>query len=294
MQTHHTISETRQTIQQVLAQGKTVGLVPTMGFLHEGHMSLVDRARRDNDFVVVSVFVNPLQFGPNEDFEAYPRDLDRDAQLLITHGCDLLFAPSPAEMYPRPSETTVELPNLAKTLCGVSRPGHFRGVATVVSKLLHIVTPTRVYFGQKDGQQVAIIKRMVADLNLPVEVVTCPIIREPDGLAKSSRNIYLTNADRDHALALYHTLTAARTAIETGTRDGRTIAALMQRQLEESPGVRLDYAEVVDLDTLQPIEGEITGDIMLAIAAYVGAKARLIDNFQLHVAGDSVSDLNRA
>lgn len=303
MQTLHTIAETRQVIEQIRVQGKSVGLLPTMGFLHEGHLALVKRARQDNDFVVVSIFVNPLQFGPNEDFEAYPRDLDRDASLLTTAGCDLLFAPGPAEMYPRPCVTNVELPDLAQTLCGASRPGHFDGVATVVSKLLHITTPHRVYFGQKDGQQVAIVKRMVSDLNIPVEVVTCPTVREPDGLAKSSRNIYLTVNDREHALALYHTLTCARAAIEESLRrtdggvagtnaiTGRDIATLMRRQLEVAPGVRLDYAEIVQLDTLQPIYGAIHGDIMLAVAAYVGTKARLIDNFQLRVVDGVGTDL---
>lgn len=290
MQTLTTIAAIRQLIQQAQGLGKTVGLVPTMGFLHEGHLALVDRARQENDFVVVSIFVNPLQFGPNEDFEAYPRDLERDAALLASHGCDALFAPSPTEMYPRPAETLVELPGLAQSLCGASRPSHFRGVATVVSKLLHIVTPTRVYFGQKDGQQVAIVKRMVEDLNMSVEVVTCKTIREPDGLAKSSRNIYLTDDNRQQALALYNTLSAAQSALAQGTRDGRTIATLMQQHLAAAPGVRCDYAEIVQLDTLQPIEGPIAGDIMLAVAAYVG-KARLIDNFQLHVTADGVTDL---
>ncbi len=321
MQTIHTIAQTRQIIDEARAQGKTVGLVPTMGFLHEGHLTLVKRARQENDFVVVSIFVNPLQFGPNEDFEAYPRDLNRDATLLTTTGCDLLFAPSPEEMYPRPSATIVELPTLAQTLCGASRPGHFKGVATVVSKLFHITTPTRAYFGQKDGQQVAIIKRMVSDLNIPVEVVTCPTVREPDGLAKSSRNVYLSDDDRQNALALYHTLCAARDALEAsvsrgggsgavshdggagnggsggaGVREanaitGRDIAVLMRSRLESARGVRLDYAEIVQLDTLQPIEGAIHGDIMLAVAAYVGEKARLIDNFQLRVADGKVTDL---
>lgn len=297
MQTIHTIAETRQIIDEMRSQGKSVGLIPTMGFLHEGHLTLVNRARQENDFVVVSIFVNPLQFGPNEDFEAYPRDLARDANLLASTGCDLLFAPSPTEMYPQPALTNVELPSLAQSLCGASRPGHFKGVATVVSKLFHITSPTRAYFGQKDGQQVAIIKRMVFDLNMPVQIVTCATVREPDGLAKSSRNIYLSGDDRQHALALSQTLSAARAAIESaieaapGAVTGREIAGLMRDRLTSAPGIRLDYAEIVALDTLQPIEGAISGDIMLAVAAYVGDKARLIDNFQLRVEDGMVRDL---
>lgn len=271
-----TIRDVREYVAQAKAAGRSVGLVPTMGFLHEGHIALVDTARSQNDIVIASIFVNPLQFGPNEDLESYPRDLQRDRQLLESHGCDLVFAPSVDEMYPRPALTSVVLRELSQPLCGQTRPTHFQGVATVVSKLFNIVQPTRAYFGQKDAQQAVIIKRMVEDLNVPVEVITVPIVREADGLAKSSRNIYLTEAERPHATVLHRTLQFAEQAILQGERDGTTLAAAMREKIQSEPMVKLDYAEIVDADSLAP-QNHLSGRILIAVAAYVG-KARLIDN----------------
>ncbi|CAM3922532.1 pantoate--beta-alanine ligase [Alicyclobacillus pomorum] len=288
IQIHH-IHELRKHLNEERRAGKRIGLVPTMGYLHEGHMALVDAARKDNDVVVASVFVNPLQFGPNEDFANYPRDLQHDAELLAAHGCDILFAPSVEEMYPKPMVTQVEVPALSTQLCGKTRPGHFRGVATVVSKLFHIVQPDRAYFGQKDGQQVAVIRRMVEDLNFPIQIVAVPIVREADGLAKSSRNVYLTQEERPHATVLYRALQHGKSLLEKGERSPSVVASAMAEVVSAEPGVRLDYAEAVSLDTLEAPE-RLSGPTMLAIAAYVG-KARLIDNFQLDVRSDGVRTL---
>jgi pantoate--beta-alanine ligase len=252
-----------------------------MGYLHEGHLALVEAARRAGDFVVASIFVNPLQFGPSEDFERYPRDLEHDLHLLAEHKCDLVFTPDASEMYPRPIETKVVQPALSQRLCGRSRPTHFEGVTTVVAKLFHIVQPDRAYFGQKDGQQVVLIRRMVEDLNFPVEIVTVPTVREPDGLAKSSRNVYLTDEERPHATVLYRALQWAKQEIEAGERSAQRIAEGMRSRISAEPLVRLDYAEVVSADTLEPLE-TLRGRVMLAVAAYVG-KARLIDNELLEV-----------
>jgi pantoate--beta-alanine ligase len=281
MQTAKTIKAVRAYVAEAKRNGKSVGYVATMGFLHEGHMSLVDTARSENDIVIVSVFVNPLQFGPNEDFDAYPRDLFHDTALLESHNCDMLFAPSVEEMYPSESLTYVQVNNLGEGLCGKTRPTHFRGVTTVVSKLLNIVQPSRAYFGQKDGQQLAIIRRMVNDLNMPVEIVGVPIVREEDGLARSSRNIYLSPEVRPHATILYRTLEWVKREIETGERNANKLLQEMRTRLSREPFVTLDYAEIVDLNTLQPIS-VLDGDFMAAIAAYVG-KARLIDNIQIHL-----------
>lgn len=281
MQTAKTIEAVRTYVAEAKRNGKSVGYVPTMGFLHEGHMSLVDTARSENDIVIVSVFVNPLQFGPNEDFDAYPRDLIHDAALLESHDCDMLFAPSAEEMYPSESLTYVQVSRLGEGLCGKTRPTHFRGVTTVVSKLLNIVQPNRAYFGEKDGQQLAIIRRMVNDLNMPVEIVGVPIVREEDGLARSSRNIYLTPEVRPHATILHRTLDWVKREIETGERNANKLLQEMRTRLSREPFVTLDYAEIVDLNTLQPIS-VLNGDFMVAIAAYVG-KARLIDNIQIHL-----------
>ncbi|QQE78632.1 pantoate--beta-alanine ligase [Alicyclobacillus sp. SO9] len=283
------IAGVREFVRSARRDGKMIALVPTMGYLHEGHAALVDAARRDNDIVIASLFVNPLQFGPNEDYDAYPRDEVRDKKLLTEHGCNLLFAPSVKEMYPEPMATTVELPELARVLCGKSRPTHFAGVTTVVSKLFHIVQPDNAYFGQKDGQQAAIIRKMVRDLNIPVSVISVPTVREADGLAKSSRNAYLTDEQRMHAPVLYRALTAARQLLEQGERDTRRLKDTMQHIIAKEPEVNLDYAEVVRLSNLQSI-GHAEGEIMLAVAAYVG-KARLIDNFQLNVGSNDVTNL---
>lgn len=277
-----TIAEVRQLVREARREGQAVALVPTMGYLHEGHLALVERAKQEADFVVVSIFVNPLQFGPREDFSSYPRDLDRDLGLLRRQGlADAVFAPSVEEMYPQPIRTEVSLPALSDRLCGRSRPGHFTGVATVVSKLFHIVQPDVACFGQKDGQQLAIVQRMAADLNFPVRIVGVPTVREPDGLAKSSRNVYLTPEEREHAVILYRTLSWAKDAILAGERRADVIRQGMRDRIAADPVARLDYAEIVSMPDLEPIE-RIEGDIMLAVAAYFG-KARLIDNFQFHV-----------
>jgi pantoate--beta-alanine ligase len=282
-----TIAEVREALAPARRAGQRIGFVPTMGYLHEGHLALVEAARRDNDLVVVSIFVNPLQFGPKEDFDRYPRDIERDLRMLQAAGCDLVFTPSVEEMYPRPMVTRVVQPELSQRLCGRSRPGHFDGVTTVVSKLLHIVGPDRAYFGQKDGQQVVLVRRMVEDLNFPVEIITVPTVREPDGLAKSSRNVYLTPEERQHATVLYRALQAARRQIEEGERSAARVAEIMRATIEAEPLVRLDYAEVVSADTLEPMT-ELSGRVMLAVAAYVG-KARLIDNEQLVISDGSAS-----
>jgi pantoate--beta-alanine ligase len=258
--------------------GKSVGFVPTMGYLHEGHLSLVRRAKRENQVVVVSVFVNPTQFGPNEDLDRYPRDLERDARLLEAEGVDYLFTPTAEEMYPEGYSTWVEVENLTEGLCGAKRPGHFRGVATVVTKLFNLVKPTRAYFGEKDFQQLQVIKRLVSDLNLDVEVVGCPIVREPDGLAMSSRNAYLSPEERESAVALYRALQLAKRLFEGGERDAETVKRKVREFLESYPLVKgVDYVEVVSADTLKPVKTIKEGDL-IALAVFVG-NARLIDNF---------------
>ncbi|RIV26680.1 pantoate--beta-alanine ligase [Alicyclobacillaceae bacterium I2511] len=279
MQTITSIRLLRNALSPLRNAGRSIGLVPTMGYLHEGHARLVSTAREQNDVVVVSIFVNPLQFGPNEDFAQYPRDLHHDEQMLTALGCDFIFAPSVNEMYPEPAVTVVDLPEMGQVLCGRTRPIHFRGVATVVSKLLHIVQPDKAYFGQKDGQQLAIILRMVQDLNLPLAIVGVPTVRESDGLAKSSRNIFLSVQDRPHATVLYRALQVARDDIEAGQRFAAEVMAHMAALISAEPTVRLDYAEAVDARTLQPLS-VLSGTVMLAVAAYVG-KTRLIDNIVL-------------
>ncbi|MCL6454080.1 MAG: pantoate--beta-alanine ligase [Alicyclobacillus sp.] len=286
MQVVNTIAEVRAAVRAARSRGQRIGFVPTMGYLHEGHLSLVAAARAETDLVVVSLFVNPLQFGPNEDLARYPRDLERDQRLLEAGNCDLLFAPSVDEMYPRPMETEVNLPNLAAVLCGRSRPTHFRGVATVVCKLFQIVQPDVAFFGQKDAQQVAVVRRMVEDLSIPVEIRAVPTVREPDGLAKSSRNVYLTPAERADAPVLYRALQAGVQRIEAGERRPEAVREAMVQTVAERPSVRLDYAEVVDGTSLRPL-AVVDGYVLLAIAAYLG-RARLIDNVQLHVSADEV------
>jgi len=285
----HTIQELRERIDHVRRRGQSVGLIPTMGYLHDGHMALVDAARRECDCVVTSIFVNPLQFGPNEDFASYPRDLERDASVLAAHGCDLLFAPSVSEMYPEPLQTAVMLPDMSQVLCGRTRPTHFRGVTTVVTKLFNIVQPDKAFFGQKDGQQVILIRRMVQDLNLPVSVMTVPTVREQDGLAKSSRNIYLTAAERPHANVLYRALSHAHHLLVQGERQADRLVSEMHSVIDRDGAAKLDYAEIVNLSNLAPVT-LVEGQVMLAIAAYIG-KARLIDNFQLEVTPTRVINL---
>jgi pantoate--beta-alanine ligase len=260
-------------------QSGGVGLVPTMGYLHAGHLSLAARARDENPSMAASLFVNPMQFGPNEDLARYPRDLARDRDLLERAGCDLLFVPEVDEMYPPGFETAVDVGSVAQTLEGERRPGHFRGVATVVLKLFNILQPRRAYFGQKDAQQIAVLRRMVDDLNLPVDLVACPTVREPDGLALSSRNAYLTAAERLAAPVLFRALSAARDRWLAGERDAETLRAVMRAVLDAEPLVRTDYVSVSDGATLRELL-HIEGPALLSMAAFLG-RARLIDNILL-------------
>lgn len=279
MQVVHTINEVRDAVRGWRAEGLTVGLVPTMGFLHEGHKSLIDRAVAENDRVVVSDFVNPTQFGPNEDFESYPRDLDLDAALCEAAGADLVFNPEPSEMYASDACTFVDMDALTDELCGRTRPTHFRGVCTVVSKLFNIVCPDTAYFGQKDAQQLAVIRRMVRDLNFPLRVVGCPIIREEDGLAKSSRNTYLSAEERQAALCLSRAIFVGQKLVEEGERDADAITGAMRRIIEAEPLARIDYVKLVDFNSIELIDRIADGQPALcAIAVYIG-KTRLIDNF---------------
>ena len=260
-------------------RGARLGLVPTMGALHEGHLSLVRAAKAKSDVVAVSIFVNPTQFGPNEDFTSYPRDLDKDCALLEREGVDVVFAPSAEEMYPAGSVTWVTVEGLSDRLCGKSRPGHFRGVATVVAKLFNIVEPDFAFFGQKDAAQIAVIKRMVRDLRFPVAIEVCPIVREADGLALSSRNVYLGADDRNMALVLHASLQRAQKVFDDGERDAATIAAAAKKAFVWQPAVRLDYFEIVDPDDLTPV-ATIAKRSLVAVAAFVG-NTRLIDNILL-------------
>jgi len=259
--------------------GKKIGFVPTMGYLHEGHLSLARESKRRADVTVVSIFVNPTQFGPNEDYKKYPRDLAKDAAYLERGGVDCLFHPEAAEIYPPGYRTFVEVEGLQDRLCGRSRPGHFRGVATVVLKLFEIVRPDLAFFGAKDAQQVLIIGRMAADLDLDVEVVTCPLVREADGLALSSRNAYLSPEERKAALALSTGLRWAEKAVAAGERDAARLVAGVRTVLEAEPLARVDYVEAVDPGTLEPV-AEIRGEVLLALAVFIGA-TRLIDNVRL-------------
>jgi pantoate--beta-alanine ligase len=272
------IAPLRDAVAEARRRGLSIGLVPTMGALHAGHLSLIETARSQTGYVVVSIFVNPTQFGPSEDFNHYPRPLERDLELCGAAGVDLVFHPEPAVMYPPDHRTFVEVTGLQNVLCGASRPGHFRGVATVVLKLFNLVQPDRAYFGQKDAQQVRIIQQMVRDLNVPVEVCVCPIVREADGLALSSRNEYLEAEERRHATILHRALTAARQRIEAGERDADAVRQGMAEQIASVPGAVLDYAAVVDADTLQALpQIETDRAVLLAVAVKFGS-TRLIDN----------------
>ena len=279
MQVTKTVEETRKQIKQWKKEGKTIGLVPTMGFLHEGHASLIRKCREQNDIVVVSDFVNPTQFGPNEDLEAYPRDFERDSKLCESLGADLIFAPSPEDMYHDP-HAFVSIDTLSETLCGKTRPIHFKGVCTVVTKLFHIVAPDRAYFGEKDSQQLAIIRKMVKDLNFDIEIVGCPIVREEDGLAKSSRNTYLNDKERQAALCLSRAVKTGKEVIYTGA-DAKEVLNSMKAIIEAEPLARIDYVMMVDALTMQPIE-KADRDVLVAMAVYIG-KTRLIDNFSYGV-----------
>ena len=272
-----TIKEVREIVSSWRRDGLTVGLVPTMGYLHEGHQSLISKSVSENDRTVVSVFVNPIQFGPNEDLEAYPRDLKRDMEAVEAVGGDLIFNPEPAEMYPSHFTSFVDTTETTELLCGAVRPVHFRGVCTVVGKLFNIVTPDRAYFGQKDAQQLATIRRFVRDLNFGLEIVPCPIVREADGLAKSSRNTYLSPAERKAALILSKSLALGKKAVDEGERDASKVVSIITESLQTEPLARIDYVEVVDFENIQRVE-TISGETLVAIAVYIG-KTRLIDNF---------------
>lgn len=278
-----TVVEVRRRCDETRRAGGSVGLVPTMGFFHDGHRSLMRAARADTDLVVVSLFVNPTQFGADEDLAGYPRDLEGDRVAAAAEGVDVLFVPSVAEMYPDEPRTTVHVDGLTERLCGASRPTHFDGVATVVTKLFSIVGPCRAYFGRKDAQQLAVIRRLATDLNLPVDVVGCPLVREPDGLARSSRNAYLDPDDRAAATVLWRALSAVADAVTAGERDGATLQALAASVISTEPRVRLDYAELVDANTMQPAS-RVDGMVVLAVAAVVG-RARLIDNLTITAIG---------
>ena len=287
MEVFSSISETRAICCAAKKCGR-LGLVPTMGALHEGHLSLVRAARGQCDAVAVSLFVNPTQFSPNEDLAKYPRTFERDCELLEKENVDILFAPAAAEMYPKGASTFVSVEGLSEKLDGKSRPGHFRGVTTVVSKLFHIFEPDRAFFGQKDAAQVAVIRRMVDDLDIPVEIVVCPIVREPDGLAMSSRNIYLDVAQRKSALVLSRSLREVEAEFKAGQREAPVLAAAGSKAVASEPGVRLDYFEIVDPDTLDPVD-KVAKPALVAVAAYVG-NTRLIDNTVL---ADASPDLLR-
>ncbi|MHB8669770.1 MAG: pantoate--beta-alanine ligase [Acidimicrobiales bacterium] len=261
--------------------GRTVGLVPTMGALHAGHSSLIARASAERDVAAVTIFVNPLQFGPGEDLASYPRDLDADLATAVAAGAEVVFAPSVEEMYPEPLVTTVRLAGLTETLDGASRPGHFDGVATVVAKLFNLAGPSRAYFGEKDYQQLVIIARMARDLSCPIEVVGCPTVRDPDGLALSSRNSYLDPAQRAAAPVLYRALCAGRDAILHGERDADRVRDLITATSSAEPRAELEYAQVVDAETLRP-PSRLAGEVRLLVAARLG-RARLIDNIGTHV-----------
>lgn len=274
-----TIKEVREQVKTWKKEGQTIGLVPTMGYLHEGHASLIKKCREENDKVVVSVFVNPTQFGPNEDLEDYPRDFKRDSELCESIGADLIFHPEPSEMY-HDACAYVNIETLSSTLCGKTRPIHFKGVCTVVSKLFNIVTPDNAYFGQKDAQQLAIIKKMVQDLNFDIRIVGCPIIREEDGLAKSSRNTYLSAEERQAALCLSQAVKKGQEVIKAGCKS-EDVLKEMRAIIEIQPLAKIDYVSVVDALTMQPVD-VVEKDVLVAMAVYIG-KTRLIDNFSFEV-----------
>lgn len=272
-----TVEQAKQTVRQWKAEGLTVGLVPTMGYLHEGHESLIKRAVAECDRVMASVFLNPIQFAPNEDLATYPRDFAADTALIENAGADLIFHPEPSELYAPDACTFVNVEGITSELCGKTRPTHFRGVCTVVSKLMNISQADRAYFGQKDAQQLAVVRRMVRDLNMNVEVVGCPIVREENGLAKSSRNTYLSPAEREAALVLSRAVREGHRLMEEGERDAKTILGAMRAIIEAEPLARIDYVEMVSWDGIKPVD-VADSSVLVAMAVYIG-KTRLIDNF---------------
>ena len=284
------LQEMQSYSRKAKAHGKKVGFVPTMGALHEGHLSLIAAAKQKADVVVVSIFVNPIQFGPSEDYTRYPRSLRKDKRGLKDMGVDVLFLPETSEMYPPGFKTFVEVEGLSRKLCGRSRPVHFRGVATVVAKLLNIVNPDAAFFGEKDFQQQVVIKQMVKDLDLPVEIVSLPTVREFDGLAMSSRNSYLTPRERKSATILYKALCLAKEEVKRGEKDPKRILFRMRSLIASEPGVRLDYAAAVDPETLEEVK-KVSGKVLFALAVYLG-KARLIDNMEVDSRGQERVHIN--
>lgn len=275
------IKDLKAIIRSQKSSGKTIGLVPTMGYLHDGHLSLVKASRDENDFTIMSIFVNPTQFGPNEDFDSYPRDMERDTKLAEAAGVDVIFAPSKDEMYPDGYKTYVEVEDITNVLCGKSRPGHFRGVTTVVAKLFNIVEPDKAYFGQKDAQQVIVLRKMVKDLNMNLEIVTCPIVRESDGIAMSSRNTYLSPEERSGALVLSQSLFEAEKIIKDGERDAAKIIGYIKNRISQVEIAEIDYVEITDIDDLKSVE-HIAGKVLIALAVRFG-RTRLIDNVIVEV-----------
>lgn len=277
MEVVKTIKEVRAKVNEWRKQGLTVGFVPTMGYLHQGHGSLIKKAAEENDKVVVSIFVNPIQFGPKEDLATYPRDLERDSKVSIDAGASIIFHPDVEEMYEKNLSTYVNVDGITEGLCGEKRPGHFRGVATVVTKLFNIVKPDRAYFGEKDAQQLAVIKRMVRDLSIDVEVIGCPIIREEDGLAMSSRNTYLSAEERSAALVLSRAIKKCDEALKSGKIKVEVLKNIIADEINSTPLSKIDYIEIVDSETLEKVE-EVSKSVLIALAVFIG-KTRLIDNF---------------
>ena len=276
MELAKTIESVRRLVKAARSKGKKIGLVPTMGALHIAHISLIETAVKSCDFVVVSIFVNPTQFGPGEDFKKYPRPLEADLEICKKEGVDVVFAPTTKQMYPQENLTWVNVEKLTEQLCSQSRPEHFRGVATVCAKLFNIVQPDTAFFGQKDGQQAIVINRMVADLNMPLKIVICPTVREPDGLAVSSRNKYLSNQQKKDATLLYKSLQKCQEMITDGIKDTRIIISEMRKVLEQVSSINIEYINIVDAETIQPID-RIAGKVLVAVAAKIG-QTRLIDN----------------
>ena len=272
-----TPAEVKEVIKEWKKQGYSIGLVPTMGYLHEGHGSLIKKAVEDNDKVMVSVFVNPIQFGPNEDLETYPRDFDADLKMIESLGADMVFHPEPSDMYASDFSTTISVAGVSENLCGARRPGHFNGVCTVVTKLFNLSEADRAYFGQKDAQQLAVVRRMVRDLNANIEIIGCPIIREDDGLAKSSRNTYLSSEERKAATVLNKALCAGKQMVEEGEKSALTVKSRIEDIISKEPLAKIDYVEITDWNSIEPVD-IIDGSILCAIAVYIG-NTRLIDNF---------------
>ncbi len=281
MNVYSTIDDSRGTVRDAQRQGKTVGLVPTMGALHEGHMSLIRASKKQCDITVVTIFVNPTQFGPNEDFDAYPRPMENDLQACKNEGVDIVFTPSVETIYPADSQSAVRVTDVTERLCGTNRPGHFDGVTTVVAKLFNILPANKAYFGEKDYQQFVVIKKMVRDLNMPIEIVSCPILREPDGLAMSSRNVYLTDAHRTQALSLSRSLFAAQEQISYGEREVQTVTEAIRKEITSSGPVDIDYIELVDADSLTPLMN-VDRKARICLAVHIGS-CRLIDNVGVDV-----------